>query len=379
MVRFELFIAAIIGVYLNVGVIESATDWWQNGNFYQIYPRSFMDSNNDGVGDLNGITSKLEYVKSLGMSGLWLSPIFQSPMADFGYDISDYTKIHSEYGTLDDFTKLKDKCHELGIKLILDFVPNHTSDEHEWFTKSAARDPEYENYYIWDDGITVDGQRAPPNNWISIFRFSAWKWHEGRQQYYLHQFLDKQPDLNYREPKVVVAMKNVLRLWLQRGVDGFRIDAVPFLYEIEKDSTGKYLDEPRTNDPACGPDDTCYLNHIYTQNLDPTFDMVYQWRAVMDEFKTENGGDTKILMTEAYTSLENNMRLYTNGVKKGSQIPFNFELISNLKDTSTATDYAKYINLWLNTMPKAEDFQANWVVKWILICKLIKMLMFLNF
>lgn len=267
-------------------------DWWESGNFYQIYPRSFKDSDADGIGDLNGITSKLEYLKDIGITGTWLSPIFQSPQADFGYDISDFTKIHWEYGTLKDFERLVAKCKELNIRLILDFVPNHTSDEHEWFIKSEAKDPEYKDYYIWHPGKMVEGVRQPPNNWISVFRFSAWKWSDKRQEYYLHQFAEKQPDLNYRNPKVVEAMKDILRLWLSRGVTGFRIDAVPFLYEVEADANGDYPDEPLSG--SCDdPESYCYLSHIHTQDKDETFDMAYQWRKVLDDFKTQNGGESR--------------------------------------------------------------------------------------
>ena len=190
-----------------------------------------MDSNGDGVGDLKGIQSKVSYLKSLGVDGVWLSPIFKSPMADYGYDISNYTDIHHEFGTLKDFDNLMAECKKQGVKLILDLVPNHSSDEHEWFKKSERREPGYENYYIWQPGTfdPTTGRKVPPNNWISLFRFSAWKWSHIRKQFYYHAFLDKQPDLNYRNPKVVQEIKDVITFWTTKGVDGFRIDAVPYL------------------------------------------------------------------------------------------------------------------------------------------------------
>lgn len=243
-----------------------------------------------------GITSRLEYLKEIGITGTWLSPIFQSPMKDFGYDCSDYTKIHSEYGTLADFDALVAKCRELDIKLILDFVPNHTSDLHEWFIKSAQRDPEYDNFYIWHPGfLLANNTRIPPNNWISVFRYSAWEWSSVRQEYYLHQFVKEQPDLNYREPKVVEAMKDVLRLWLGRGVSGFRIDAVPYLFEIEADEEGNYMNEPESGE-CTDYNSPCFLSHIYTQNIEETFDMAFQWRAVMDAYKAEYGGVTRYIV-----------------------------------------------------------------------------------
>ncbi|XP_055372497.1 maltase A1-like [Condylostylus longicornis] len=348
----------LIGITL-IGLTQ-AKDWWENGNFYQIYPRSFKDSNGDGVGDLNGIAEKLPYLKEIGITGAWLSPIFKSPMVDFGYDIADYRVIHPEFGTMEDFKNLIKKAKEIGMKIFLDFVPNHTSDESEWFKKSVQRIEPYTDYYIWHDGIIDEnGERKPPTNWVSAFRYSAWEWNEDRKQYYLHQFAIKQPDLNYRNPKVVTEMKNVIKFWLDIGVDGFRIDAVPYMFEIEADKNGNYPDEPV--DPNCpNPDDLCHTLKIYTQNQIETFDMIYQWRELCDEYKKEHGGDTRILFTEAYTSLENEIKFYGDGKRNGSHVPFNFELISYTNMGSTATDFNKHIDSWLNNMPK--DVIANWVL-----------------
>lgn len=352
--RYCLIFAVVVS---GMGNVMSVSDWWQNANFYQIYPRSFQDSDGDGVGDLNGITSRLDYLKDLGVTGIWLSPIFKSPMKDFGYDISDYTQIHEEYGTLQDFQYLATRCKQLGIRLILDFVPNHSSDKHEWFLKSEAGDATYKDYYIWNEGKLLDnGTRVPPNNWLSIFRGSAWKWSAIRKAYYYHQFLEEQPDLNYRSAAVVENMKSILRLWLDRGVAGFRIDAVPYLFEVES-----LLDEPLSNN-CNDPQDHCYLKHIYTSDVADTFDMIYQWRALTDKYKADNGGETRILMTEAYTSLPNTLRFYGNATTKGSQIPFNFELISYTNMASKAGDYKKNIDNWMNGMPNGSEYRANWVV-----------------
>ena len=199
-------------------------EWFEAGNFYQIYPRSFMDSDNDGIGDLQGIKSKLQYVKDLGMDGVWLSPIYKSPNADYGYDISDFRDIHELFGTLEDFDQLVAECNRIDLKLILDFVPNHSSNEHEWFQKSERNVSGYEDYYIWRTPKIdeVSNIPIPINNWMSIFRYSAWKWSEIRQQMYYHIFLYQQPDLNYRNPKVVQEMKDVLKYWMSKGVEGFR-------------------------------------------------------------------------------------------------------------------------------------------------------------
>ncbi|EDS26390.1 alpha-amylase 2 [Culex quinquefasciatus] len=194
------------------------SDWWEKAGFYQVYPRSFKDSDGDGIGDLNGITVKLPYLKDIGMKAFWLSPIFKSPMVDFGYDISDFVDIQPEYGTMTDFENLVQQAKRLGLRIILDFVPNHSSDEHEWFGKSENREVGYEDFYVWNEGLLEsDGTRSPPNNWNEDFGGSAWQWSEKRQQFYLHQFHRKQPDLNYRNPAVVEAMKNVLRFWLGKG------------------------------------------------------------------------------------------------------------------------------------------------------------------
>uniref|UniRef100_A0A1L8EBH7 alpha-glucosidase n=2 Tax=Haematobia irritans TaxID=7368 RepID=A0A1L8EBH7_HAEIR len=338
-----------------------AKDWWENGNYYQIYPRSFRDSDGDGIGDLNGITEKLQYLKDIGFTATWLSPIFKSPMADFGYDISDFYQIHPEYGTMEDFEYMIKKAKEVGIKIILDFVPNHSSDENEWFRKSEDNDPDYRDFYIWHDGKVnaSTGEREPPSNWLSAFRYSAWQWNEKRQQYYLHQFAIKQPDLNYRNPRVVEEMKNVMRFWLAKGISGFRIDAVPYLFEMEMGPDNNYPDEPEN--PQCpDPNDYCHLHHIYTNDQPETFDMAYQWRALVDEFKKEHGGDTRILMTEAYTSFDNIMRFYGDGHRNGSHIPFNFDFLSDNIHYSSATWIVEHINKWLEAMPK--DVHANWVL-----------------
>lgn len=349
---------------LSVCLIDCRTkDWWERGNFYQIYPRSFKDSDGDGVGDLIGITEKMSYLKDLGMTGVWLSPIFKSPMADFGYDISNYTDIHYEYGTLEDFDNLVKRCKALNVKLILDFVPNHTSDEHLWFKKSELSDPYYKDFYVWHPGKTNadTGEREPPSNWNSLFRYSAWQWSDIRQEYYLHQCIIKQPDLNYRNPDVVKEMKNVLTFWLNRGIAGFRIDAAPYLFE-EINDDGSYPDEPKSG--LCDDvEGTCYLDHIYTKDHPGTYDMVYQWRELLDDYTKAHGGDTRILMTEAYTTLEQNQLFYGDAFgRRGSQIPFNFQIIDNINSKSTPSDYKDAIESWLLNIPREIDYVPNWVV-----------------
>ncbi len=203
--------------------------WWQNAVFYEIYPRSFADSNNDGIGDLNGITSKLDYLKDLGVDAIWITPCFPSPQVDFGYDVSDYENIDPMYGTLADFDHLASEAKKRDIHIILDFVVNHTSDQHPWFLDSkSSRTSAHRNWYIWRDG---KGPGEPPNNWVSTFGGSAWKFDPATNQYYYHFFYAEQPDLNWRNPAVKKAMFDVTRWWYKRGVSGFRLDAVDTLFE----------------------------------------------------------------------------------------------------------------------------------------------------
>ncbi len=204
----------------------SDPDWWRGAVFYQIYPRSFLDTNNDGIGDLNGITEKLEYVSGLGVDAIWISPFFKSPMKDFGYDVSDYRDVDPIFGRLEDFNHLLEKAHRLGLKIIIDLVLSHTSNEHPWFS-----DPDKKDWYVWaDTKIDEAGNHAPPNNWVSVFGGSAWEWDERYGQYYLHNFLKEQPDLNFHNQQVQQEMLNICKFWLDQGVDGFRLDVVNFYF-----------------------------------------------------------------------------------------------------------------------------------------------------
>ena len=205
--------------------------WYKDICVYQIWPRSFCDGNGDGIGDLEGVYSKLDYIKDLGASCIWFSPLYPSPNADFGYDIADYKNIHPEYGDLELFKKVLDGAHERGIKVIMDLVVNHTSDECDWFQKSRRRIEPYTDYYIWRKGR--DGGKKPPNNWLSMFEGGAWEYDEMRGEYYLHVFAKKQPDLNHDNPKVREEVKEIMKFWLDMGVDGFREDVITFISKKE--------------------------------------------------------------------------------------------------------------------------------------------------
>ncbi|EDV35657.1 maltase A8 [Drosophila ananassae] len=350
------------GCQLENSSTEATKDWWETAQFYQIYPRSFKDSDGDGIGDLNGITSKLEYLKDLGVTAAWLSPIFTSPMVDFGYDISDFFDIQPEYGTLEDFRALIKRAKELDLKIILDFVPNHSSNESSWFKKSVKREKGYEDYYVWHDGKinATTGDREPPTNWLQYFRGSAWEWNEERQQYYLHQFAVQQPDLNYRNPLVVDQMKRVLRYWLNEGVSGFRCDALPPLFEVLPDADGQFPDEVMTG-ATDDPDDRDYLTTTYIENQPETIDMVYQWRTVLDDHKRIFGGNSSVLLIETYSAAWFSMQFYGNRSTEGAHLPFNFNLITVMEQKGlSASHVQEAIDLWLNNMPAGRT--ANWVI-----------------
>ncbi|XP_052867557.1 maltase 2-like [Anopheles cruzii] len=323
-------------------------DWWEAGVFYQIYPRSFKDSNGDGVGDLVGITEKLDHLAELGVDGVWLSPVFKSPMADFGYDISDFRAVDEIFGTMAHLDAMIAKAKQLGIKVILDFVPNHTSDEHEWFQNSLNNVGEYRNFYVWRE--PKDG--STPNNWQSVFHTPAWTRPTGQQQYYLHQFDKKQPDLNYNNPRVKEEMESMIRFWLDKGVDGFRIDAINHVYEDPQFRDEELID-------AEGELIWENLDHKYTMNMPDCYNLIYDWRDVFDEYKAKDSM-TRLMMTEAYADLEQTMLWYGSGNRKGAHIPFNFAMINRLSNDSRAEDFKAIVDEWLDAMPAGQ--QANWVL-----------------
>ena len=300
-----------------------AEKWCDVNAFYQIYPRSFMDSNGDGIGDLRGVIDKLDYIKSgdksLGIDAIWFSPFYPSPQADMGYDVADYCDIDPIYGSLDDFKELIKKAHQRGIKVMIDFVPNHTSEQHPWFVESqSSRDNSKSDFYTWRDA-RADG--SPPNNWLSIFGGSAWQWHEGRQQYYLHTFLKEQPDLNWDNPVVRAEMQKVLRFWLDLGVDGFRADAVRWISkdpELRDDPIAKHYKgkKPPTQTQF---DDLQHKYSRFWKNLFPYLreltDVVASYPnriMVFEDYPDEN-----------YSTSEQYLGFY--GVNPKVSMPFNFE------------------------------------------------------
>ena len=301
--------------------------WWERGIIYQIYPRSFKDGNGDGIGDLCGIREKLDYLQWLGVDAVWISPIFLSPMADFGYDVSNYTDIDPIFGTLAEFDALLANVHRRGMKLLLDYVPNHTSDQHPWFIDArSSRVSAKRDWYIWRDPAPDGG---PPNNWRANFGGAAWAWDENTEQYYYHAFLKEQPDLNWRNPQVQHAMLEVLRFWLQRGVDGFRVDV---MHHLLKDTD--FRDNPPNPDWHPGMSPYRELLTTYTADLPEVQEIVALMRGVLDEY------DDRMLVGEIYLPVERLMAYY-GASGRGAHLPFNFQLIRlawNAKEIAEAVE-----------------------------------------
>ena len=317
--------------------------WWQTGIIYQIYPRSFQDTNSDGVGDLSGVVQRLDYLKWLGIDAVWISPIYPSPMADFGYDISDYENIHPLFGSLDDFDQLLSEVHQRDMKMILDFVPNHTSDQHPWFIESrSSRDNPKRDWYLWKDAAE-DG--SLPNNWLSVFGGPAWEWDENTQQFYYHAFLKEQPDLNWRNPDVQEAMLNTMRFWLKRGVDGFRVDV---MWHMIKDK--QFRDNPSNSHYQSHMATYEQLLPFYSTDQPEVHDIVSRMRNVLDEF------DERMMIGEIYLPIHKLVTYY--GVNNsGAHLPFNFMLISL---PWNAAEIASAIDEYEGALP--ENGWPNWVL-----------------
>jgi alpha-glucosidase len=323
--------------------VTGVTAWWQRGLIYQIYPRSFMDSNADGTGDLPGITSRLDYLHWLGVDCIWISPIFPSPMADFGYDVSNYTDIEPLFGTLADFDALVTAAHQRDIRVVLDYVPNHSSDRHPWFVASrASREDPRRDWYIWRDAQPDGGL---PNNWLSSFGGTAWEWDFATEQYYYHAYLTEQPDLNWRNPELQAAMFDVLRFWFNRGVDGFRIDA---LRQVVKDA--QFRDNPPNPDWAPGQDPYRRLLPLRSSDQPELMDIVHQFRAIAEEY------DDRVLIGELWLSIDR-LVAYYGREGRGLHLPFNFHLILT---PWQATTIAALVDVYEAALPP--NAWPNWVL-----------------
>ncbi|CAN5488302.1 alpha-amylase family glycosyl hydrolase [soil metagenome] len=311
---------------------------------YQIYPRSFQDSNGDGIGDLGGVIQRLDYLVALGVDAVWLSPFYRSPMVDFGYDVRDHVSVDPIFGDMADFRALARACRERGLKLIVDYIPNHTSDCHLWFNESrSSRHNPRRDWYIWRDAAPDGG---PPNNWQSEFGGPAWTWDVQRQQYYYHAFLSCQPDLNWRCPDVVEAMLNVMRFWLDRGVDGFRVDAIHHLMERED-----LADNPLNTLWREGMDPADRLMRTGTVDQPDVHGAVSAMRRVLDDYPGE-----RVLIGEAYLPLER-LVTYYGAPDTGFHLPFNFHLMAT---PWTPTAVSSLIAAYERQLP--DHGWPNWVL-----------------
>ena len=310
--------------------------WWQTAVFYEIYPRSFADSNNDGIGDLKGITSKLDYLKDLGVDAIWITPCFPSPQVDFGYDVSDYEDIDPMYGTLADFDTLASEAKKRGIHIILDFVVNHSSDQHKWFLDSkSSRASQHRDWYIWRDGT---GPGQPPNNWISTFGGSAWKFDPTTNQYYYHYFYGAQPDLNWRNPAVEKAMLDITRWWYKRGVSGFRLDAVDILFEDPSLHDNPVLPgKNKLGDPN--------TDEKYNKKLPEIHDVMKKLRSTADE-------SGAVLIGETWTKNIDELKEYYGQHNDELQMPMDF--LFTTVDRLSPTEFRRQI--------AAVDASGGWPV-----------------
>jgi alpha-glucosidase len=326
-----------------VSEIINAHAWWQHGVVYQIYPRSFQDTNGDGIGDLPGIVSRLGHLVELGVQALWISPIYPSPMADFGYDVSHYCDIDPAFGTLDDFDHLVAAAHERGLKVILDYVPNHSSDQHPWFIESrSSRNNPKRDWYIWRDP-RPDG--SPPNNWLSEFGGPAWTFDQATGQYYYHAYLREQPDLNWRNPDVREVMLDALRFWFERGVDGFRVDAIHQLIE-----DAALRDNPPDPEWQEGMSPARRVIRAHSMDQPEVHDAIRAMREVADRY------DDRVLIGEAYLPIDRLMAYY--GVDlTGFHLPFNFHLLST---PWKPADIAALIDRYEAALPRGA--WPNWVL-----------------
>jgi alpha-glucosidase len=306
--------------------------WWKHGVIYHIYPRSFQDSNGDGVGDIQGIIRRLGYLKELGIEGIWLSPMYKSPMVDFGYDVSGYREIDPDFGTMDDFIELLDKAHDAGIRIILDMILNHTSNQHPWFIESASSpDNSKRNWYIWKEGI----RGGPPNNWKSAVGGSAWKFDERTGQYYLHSFFEEQPDLNWRDDELSAVFFEEMKFWLDLGVDGFRLDVINMIAKDKKFRSNPVL----FGIPAL-------QTHVFTRNRKRSVTIVTRIRKLLDRYENTTS------IGEVYSLPPGNAKTaarYLVSGHDGIHLAFDFSLIFSAWN---AHSYFKCIEAWYNSIPK---------------------------
>ncbi|HEY1576286.1 MAG TPA: alpha-glucosidase [Terracidiphilus sp.] len=344
--RFAIVAAAaltLIAPAVNAAA-QSASDtgtneknWWRNAVFYEIYPRSFADSNNDGIGDLRGITAHLDYLKDLGVDAIWLTPCYPSPQVDFGYDISDYVAVDPKYGTMADFDRLIAEANKRHIRVLMDMVMNHSSDKHKWFIQSrSSKTNPYRDWYVWHDGKgeTATDKGQVPNNWVSDFGGSAWEWDDKTRQYYYHKFYIQQPDLNWNNPKVHQAFKDIIDFWLKKGVAGFRFDAITTLFEDPQMRDDEVLKDANGN-PIVKDGET-QLGDARTNNLPEVHQVMAEMRAEADKLSTDKFPGARVFIGETYLpSIAELLKQYGTPEHPEFQLPMDTQiLLINKMDAS---------------------------------------------
>ncbi|XP_065488265.1 amino acid transporter heavy chain SLC3A1 [Caloenas nicobarica] len=354
-----IIVAAIVLVCATITIIAlspKCLDWWQASPIYQIYPRSFKDSDMDGNGDLKGIQEKLDHITYLNIKTIWITSFYKSPLKDLGYGAEDFYDIDPMFGSMSDFENLLAAVHDRGLKVIMDLIPNHTSDKHQWFQLSRNRTGKYTDYYIWQDCGEAAASVTPPNNWVSVFGNSSWQFDDVRKQCYFHQFGKEQPDLNFRNLAVQQEIRDIIKFWLNKGVDGFSFSAVKFLLEATH-----LRDEPQVNKSQNSDTITAYsqLYHDYTTTQVGMHDIIRSFRQTMNQFSREPGryrfmgsdGDEK-------EDIEATMMYYGTTFIEEADFPFNYNLI-NMKNLSGNSIF-EAVNLWMKNMPTGK--WPNWAV-----------------
>uniref|UniRef100_A0A8D0GD98 Amino acid transporter heavy chain SLC3A1 n=1 Tax=Sphenodon punctatus TaxID=8508 RepID=A0A8D0GD98_SPHPU len=348
-----IIVSALVLVGATIAIIAMSPkclSWWQASPIYQIYPRSFKDTNMDGNGDLKGIQEKLDHIMYLNVKTIWITSFYKSSIKDFGYGIDDFREIDPMFGTMKDFENLIAAIHDKGLKVVADLIPNHTSDRHSWFQLSRNRTGNYTDYYIWHDCAHADEKSTPPNNWVSISGNSSWQYDDVRKQCYFHQFGKEQPDLNFRNPDVQEEIHDIIKFWLGKGIDGFSMNSVKFLLEATH-----LRDEPQVNKSQNPDSITAYsqLYHDYTTTQVGMHDIVRSFRHTMDQFSTEPG-KYRFMGTEAndQENIEATMMYYGTSFIQEAYFPFNFYLL-NMENLSGNSIF-ETVSLWMKNMPKGK-------------------------
>ncbi|MEE6474145.1 hypothetical protein FKM82_010285 [Ascaphus truei] len=359
-ILFWLSIAAtIVIVAATIAIIALSPKclvWWQSSPIYQIYPKSFKDSNNDGAGDLKGIQEKIDHFLYLNVKTIWVAPFYKSSLKDFRYAVEDFKDVDHTFGTMSDFDDMIAALHDKGLKLIIDLIPNHTSNNHSWFLLSQSRTGKYTDYYIWHDCVLTGNGTIPPNNWVSVYGNSSWEYDDSRKQCYYHQFRKEQPDLNFYNPDVQQEILDIIKFWLQKGVDGFTISAAKFLLEA-----GHLRDEPLVNKSENSNAVKSYaeLFHDYTTTQIGTHDIIRNFRQTMNQYSREPGRYRFLGAESNDKTVEKTMLYYGTYFIEEADFPLNFYLFELNKDISGNSIFT-IIDLWMKSMPKGK--WPNWMV-----------------